>query len=149
MADTNIIRAKVEPFVCDWLRRKFGVSFSREKLLLKECESNHQFDAVSEDRRIVACIRSASGNTSGQNSPSGKLAGAFKDLYYLLLVEADIKVLVLTDSEFHEYFERGQRKNIPSSIQVLHCALPAEIEQSVRAMRKSATEEIDRGKPKT
>jgi hypothetical protein len=148
MADTNIIRTQVEPFVRDWLQQKFGVSFKRQRIALKGCEGDHQFDAVSEDLGIVACIRSASGNTSGENRPSGKLAGTFKDLYFLLLVDAATKLLVLTDSEFYDYFARGQKKHIPSTVQVLHCVLPAELEQSVRSMRKNATEEIDRGKPK-
>lgn len=86
------------------------------------------------------------GDTSGGNSPSGKLAGAFKDLYFLLLVNAQKKLLVLTDPEFHKYFMR-QKKNIPSTIQVLHCELPNELKTLVQAVRKKATEEMDRGKP--
>ena len=148
MADTNVIRTKVEPFVRGWLQQKFGVAFKRQRIGLKGCEGDHRFDAVSENHRIVVCIRSASGNTSGENRPSGKLAGTFKDLYFLLLVDAETKVLVLTDSEFFEYFSSGQKKHIPPNIQVLHCPLPAEIEQAVRDMRKHATEEIDLGKRK-
>src|SRR2546428_707934 len=62
--------------------------------------ATHEFDAVSEDGRIVASVKASSGKTSGGNVPSGKLKDAFTELHFLGLAAAQRKILVLTDESF-------------------------------------------------
>lgn len=58
MANTNAFlkKERVEPFVRTWLASKFGKPFHSEFLPLAgtKCRAaKHEFDAVSEDRKIV------------------------------------------------------------------------------------------------
>ena len=146
MANTSLLLTKVEPYVRDWLGRKFGKVFARRDLPLAGCEGEQSFDAVSEDGKVVACIRFSSGLTSGGKFPTGKRDAALRDLYFLLLANAERKLLVLTDKEFFKLFSDRRRFKIHSSIDILHCELPTELEKIVKSIRRKATEEIDMGK---
>ncbi len=53
MANTNVIKNEIQPFVREWLKQKYGVAFGRSKLPLHECEGWHDFDAVSTDGRLL------------------------------------------------------------------------------------------------
>jgi hypothetical protein len=64
MANTNEIKVKIEPYVQRCLAAKFGVAFRKRMLPLAGCAGVHEFDAVSEDGKIVAAIKSSSGATS-------------------------------------------------------------------------------------
>jgi hypothetical protein len=146
MANTNLLVTEVEPYVREWLGEKFGTTFERRDLPLEGCEAEQSFDAVSADKKIVACIRFSSGLTSGGKFPTGKRDAALRDLYFLLLVKAEKKLMVLTDREFFELFSDRKRFKIHSSIEVVHCELPADLENIVKSIRREATDEIDMGK---
>ncbi|HEV8492966.1 MAG TPA: hypothetical protein VGR76_11885, partial [Candidatus Angelobacter sp.] len=102
VANTNLIKSKIHPYVRNWLKDKYGFEFGKLALPLRDCDGKHEFDAVSSNRKIVAEIKTASGWTSGGKHPSGKRASAFEQLYFLSLAKADIKLLVITDAEFFE-----------------------------------------------
>ena len=72
MADTTYLRRIVETYVRDQLSREFGQTFSARFLSLQP-GGRHEFDAVSEDRGVVASIKAASGLTAGGRNPSGKI----------------------------------------------------------------------------
>src|SRR5271163_862052 len=101
MANTHLLKTRVEPFVREWLSQQFGQKFTCQFLQLDGCSGVHEFDAVSADKRIVCGIKSSSGITSGGRIPSGKIAGAYEELYFLASVTADQRFLVLTDEEFY------------------------------------------------
>ncbi len=67
MANTAILKTKVEPYVRDWLASKFGKPFSSEFLPLTGAKgrdgksAKHEFDAVSEDSKIVCGISHPTG----------------------------------------------------------------------------------------
>jgi hypothetical protein len=70
------------------MAENFGVKFSRERLALR-CGGVFDFDAVGEDRSIVATI-----STSGAKTASGKLARSkmlklHSDMLFLTMVEAN------------------------------------------------------------
>ncbi len=79
MANTQILKSKVESFVRDWLEARFGQPFSSRFLGLKGVQGearDHEFDAVSEDESIVCGVKTASWKTSGGKCGSGKVQGA-------------------------------------------------------------------------
>jgi hypothetical protein len=78
VANTELIKSNIHPYVRDWLKEKYGVKFGRSRLPLRGCEGVHYFDAVSSDGKIAAEIKTASGRTSGGKHPSGKRASAFE-----------------------------------------------------------------------
>src|SRR5579871_1311451 len=91
MANTDVIKSKIHPYVRNWLKERYGVAFGKGSLPLQDCEGVHQFDAVSSDGKVAAEIKTASGKTSGGKHPSGKRASAFEQLYFLSLAKADTK----------------------------------------------------------
>jgi hypothetical protein len=146
VANTELIRSKIHPYVRGWLKEKYGVAFGRSRLPLRGCEGVHYFAAVSSDGKIAAEIKAASGRTSGGKHPSGKRASAFEQLYFLSLAEAETKLLVLTDPEFLEIMKAKTAGIVPADIQLLRCPLPPELEKIVFSVTNEASEEIDRGK---
>jgi hypothetical protein len=56
MADTSYLRRQVEDYVCQKLSKEFGVSF-RLCVVKLSTGGTHEFDAVSEDSRVVAAIK--------------------------------------------------------------------------------------------
>lgn len=103
MADTSYLRSAVEGYVRDQLAAEFGQPFSARVLQLQP-GGYHEFDAVSDDGSVVASVKSASGLTSGGNIPSGRIKDCLAELYYLSLVDAPIRRLVLTTPAFFAIF---------------------------------------------
>jgi hypothetical protein len=147
MANTHLLKTKVEPFVREWLCAQFGIPFRAGFLRLHECEGSHEFDAISVDNRIVAGIKSSSGKTSGGRIPSGKISSAFEELYYLSRVDAEQKILVLTDQEFFNLMMSKTNGKLPADIRVVYCPLSPELEEIAKSIRRDASDEIDVGKP--
>jgi len=70
MANTTLLKTRVEDHVRRWLAIKFGMPFRSEFLFLSRVNgkaARHEFDAVSEDKKIVCAIKTASWKTSGGN----------------------------------------------------------------------------------
>lgn len=147
MADTHLLKTHVEPYVRQWLSDRYSQTFSRELLQLAGCSGVHEFDAVSADKRIVCGIKSSSGATSGGRNPSGKIASAYQELYFLASVDAAQRFLVLTDEEFYEILSKNMREKLSREIKLLYCPLTEELAQLVKKVRSEASSEIDRGKP--
>lgn len=101
MANTSKLRYKVEPWVRAQLEARFHQTFNSRVLELAP-GGRHEFDAVSEDGSIVVSIKTTSGLTSGGKFPGGKVNAVTAELYYLSLVNAPTKVLILTNPEFHD-----------------------------------------------
>lgn len=147
MANTHLLKTRVEPFVREWLSGEFGQKFTCQFLQLAGCSGFHEFDAVSADKRIVCGIKSSSGITSGGRNPSGKIAGAYEELYFLASVDADQRFLVLTDEEFYRLLSEKMREKLTRQTRLLYCPLTEELAQLVKKIRSDASGEIDRGKP--
>ncbi len=146
MADTRVLKLKVEPFVRERLEAEFGQPFSQQFLPIGTradgSEAMHEFDAVSADRRIVAGIKSSSGRTSGGRRPSGKIAAAYKELYLLSLVDADRRILVLTDPEFHEIMVSDCDGKLAPGLELMFMGLPPELKVQVQAVHGAASQEM-------
>ncbi len=145
MANTTLLKTKVEEHVRSWLTQKFGKLFRSEFLELsgvKGHPAKHEFDAVSEDRKIVCGIKTASWTTSGGKRGSGKVQGAYAELYFLSHVEAEQKHLVLTDHEFFENLRRDSQGKLAPDIDLLWCELPEHLQREVAAIRAESQREL-------
>ncbi len=148
MAKTTRLR-EVELFVRKELERHYaGHTFTEKPLpLCKRRDGTsafHKFDAVSEDNTIVASIKSHSWKTRGGKHPAGKIAGLFQALYFLSLVNAQNKLLILTDKEAYDGFLRVSDGKISNDIEIRLCPLPPELEVMVNKVRQQASEEMYR-----
>ena len=146
MANTRYLTTVVETWVRSQLDERFGQTFDKRRLRLITGR-DVEFDAVSADASIVAAIKTSSGLTSGGNFPTGKVNSCIADLWYLNLVEAPRRLLVLTNPMFYEIFAARMEGAIPSGIEVLVLPLSAEIQSEVDRVVKTASAEMGRAPP--
>jgi len=86
MADTRILKTKIEPDVRGWLSKKLGKPFRSEFLIpsrVKDKLARHEFDALSEERTVVCAIETASWNTSSGKPRDGRFHGAYAEIHFL------------------------------------------------------------------
>lgn len=148
MAKTTDLR-EVELFARRQLRRDYpSHNFGEKALSLrKKRDGNyavHKFDAVSEDNTIVASIKSHSWLTSGGNLPSGKIGQIYQSLYFLSLVEARTKLLILTDREAYDGFLAVSDGKIAEGIDIKFYQLPPELQLLVKDVHRKASQEMSR-----
>ena len=98
------VRRDKEEKVRKILERRFGMKFQRGTL--PSSGTDHEFDAISEDKRIVAEVKS-----NGLNRRTGALRSAVRDnltaaCMFLLTTKARKRLLILTDDETHQHFTR-------------------------------------------
>jgi hypothetical protein len=141
MANTNLLGREVEQEVRESLTHEFGVRFGPKRLPLLSGGQFH-FDAVSPDEQIVAAIKSSRGTTRGGKPPTGAIKAAIADLYYLTLVRADRRLLILTDPGFHERLSRDLRQRIAPGLELKHVALSPELNERVQAALDFASNEM-------
>lgn len=143
VANTSYLRYTVEPWVRDRLAERFGQRFAPLVLPLAP-GGTHEFDAVSEDGRIVASIKANSGLTSGGNHPTGKVATCLNEVYFLTLVDADVRLLVLTNPDFHTIFTKVTAGQIAPGIGVELLPLPSDMQRTVDGVTALASREMSR-----
>jgi hypothetical protein len=141
MANTKYLRYAVEPWVRQQLERQYGKPFHAKVLPLSPGGA-HEFDAVSGDGSIVGSIKANSGLTSGGNHPTGKVATVLNEVYFLTLVEAQQRLLVLTNPEFHEIFVRTTRGQIVTDVEILLVPLPPGMQAIVDGVVRVASQEM-------
>ena len=145
MANTALLRYEVEPYIRAQLETKFGKVFRSQRLPL-QAGATREFDAVSDDGSVVVSIKTSSRLTSGGNLPGGKIKAAIADLYYLNLISAPTRWLVLTNAEFYEIFSRVMNGAVSPGIEVRLMPLSAELQSRVDRVIAAAVDEMDRGK---
>lgn len=141
MADTSLLGAEVEDAVRAELCRELGVDFVKKKLTLKS-GGQFNFDAVSPDGRIVVSIKSSRGTTRGGKPTTGAIKAAVADLYYLSLVDADRRILVVTDQGFFERLSHDLQQRIAPGLELKHIQLPPELDGKVNATLRRASDEM-------
>ncbi|PYU23539.1 MAG: hypothetical protein DMG30_11190 [Acidobacteria bacterium] len=87
-------------------------------------------------------VKTASWKTSGKKRGSGKVQGAYTELYFLDHVEAKQKYLILTDPEFFRCFTRETQGRLAASLALLHCPLPEELCREITAIRVKSRSEL-------
>jgi len=145
MADTTYLKGTVECYVRECLAKKFGRPFSSKFLPLARVQGEahtHEFDAVSEDGKIVCSIKTASWKTGGGKRGSGKIQGAYAEIYFLDHVDAEQKYLVLTDAEFYENLKRNLQGRLAPGVNLMNCELPEDLKREVDKIRVTARGEL-------
>lgn len=99
MADTRA-QLEVEDWIREkWMPRQFACAFYRNRLLLT-CGGVFDFDAVSQDRKIAACISRSGGKTATGKHAVGKVLKLRSDMLFLLLAkEPERRIIVLTEPD--------------------------------------------------
>jgi hypothetical protein len=141
MANTRYLRQEVESYVRRRLAEEFGQPVTAEFLDLRT-GGRHEFDAVAADRTVVASVKSASGLTSGGRNPAGKIKDCVAELYYLSLVAAPTRRLILTTPAFFELFVRKTAGAVAEGIDVVCMPLPAEMQEQVDVVVREASREV-------
>jgi hypothetical protein len=141
VANTTYLRQVVEGYVREQLTEEFSQPFSPKFLPLLP-GGRHEFDAVSADGHVVVSIKSASGLTAGGRVPSGKIKDCLAELYYLSLVEAPVRRLVLTTPAFFQLFTRTTVGAVATGIEVACVPLPAMIQAEVDRVVEEASREV-------
>ncbi|HEV8440634.1 MAG TPA: hypothetical protein VGT40_21300 [Methylomirabilota bacterium] len=142
MVDTRV-QLEVEDWVRrEWMPPKFGQQFFRERVRLTSggvCD----FDAVSADRRIVAAISTSGAVTARGKYAVGKMLKVRSDMYFLLLADAERRIVVLTERDMHnQCMKEASGGRVPPSIEFVHAEIPLELETLLRASRDSASGEV-------
>jgi hypothetical protein len=141
MADT---RTQLE--VEDWIRRNwmpthFGMKFGRERLRLQS-GGVFDFDAVSDDRSIVATISTSGSKTSGGNGAVGKILKLRSDILFLTMTEAKRRIVVLTEKDMFDQCEKEFASGrVPREIEFICAPIPDELRTRLVAARLKASGE--------
>jgi hypothetical protein len=141
VADTRI-QLEAEDWVRrEWMRERFGVRFSRERVRLSS-GGVFDADAVSEDARIVAAITTSGARTSSGRPGVGKMLKVRADMYFLLLAETERRIVVLTERDMLEQCKKEQAGGrVPTTIEFVHAELPPELRARLGASRGVASRE--------
>jgi hypothetical protein len=142
MADSDV-QLEVEDWVRrEWLPRKYAQEFQSKSPRLKS-GGTFIFDAVSADRQIVANISTSSGITSGGKRPSAKLQKLRADMLFLLLVEAEKRLIVLTENDMFTLCQKEKNNGrVPAEIEFLCAELPDDLSSELSKARKRASLEV-------
>ncbi|MEA2621830.1 MAG: hypothetical protein QOH61_740 [Chloroflexota bacterium] len=88
----------------------------------------------------MVSIKANSGLTSGGNHPTGKVATCLNEVYFLTLVDADVRLLVLTNPGFHALSTRTTAGQIAPGIGVESLPLPSDMQRTVDGITELARE---------
>ena len=117
----------------EWLESKYNQDFAMKKLLVGTKSDGtsalHSFDLVSEDNQIVAEVKSHRLTKSG-NNPSGKVSDTYQACSMLEKVDAQKKLLVLTDCDFFKLFKRCSDGKISRQIELVLLKMDNETKSS-------------------
>ncbi len=141
MADTSYLRRVVEPYVRQELGRRYDTVFL-PKVLGLVSGGQREFNAVSHSGAVVASITSAGGKTVSGNVSPGKVRIAESELYYLTLVDAATRLLVVTSPEFFSLLNKRLDGKLAPGISLELVELPEEMAEQVARVRAEASIEM-------
>jgi len=145
MANTNKLKTLVEPYVRAWLATKHDIEIKdHEKEMLLVTGGLHRFDIVSTDGSVVAGIKTSAlrDKTSKGVVGTGVIKSTFTELYFLSLVKAKKKYMILTDKGFYEYFIEYSIGKVATGIEIIHCPLSEEIYARIKDVHERCRNEI-------
>jgi len=142
MADTRI-QIQVEDWIRrNWMPKKFGQKFYRERLQLSS-GGVFDFDAVSADNKIAATISTSSARTASGKQGIGKLLKIRSDMYFLLLAKTQRRLVILTEQDMYDRcMVELQNGRVPSSIEFIHAQIPQELDDKLISARRRASNEV-------
>lgn len=143
MADTRI-QVEVEDWVREnWMAKTFDRQFYRNRLKLSS-GGVFDFDAVSEDKSIAACISTSSERTSGGKLAVGKMMKLRSDMLFLhLALGLSKRLIVLTEEGMFAHCEKERKGGrVPLDIEFILASLPADLRERLAQARKIASQEV-------
>jgi hypothetical protein len=140
MADTAGMQQAIA-YVREELSRELGSDVDKRRVKLRSGGSR-TFNAVSSDHQMIATITNMSGLTSGGKKPVGKLKNAISELYYLSLVDAPHRVLIVTSPDFFELITGEMSGAIADGLEIRHVPLPPALVAEISAVSARASREF-------
>jgi hypothetical protein len=147
VADTRV-QLEIEDWVREnWMRHQFNRPFYRNRLRLST-GGFFDFDAVSEDKTIAACISTSAARTSSGNFGSGKLLKIRSDMLFLHLIEnVQRRLLIFTDQTMHSAcLKEVTGGRAPRDIDFLLASIPDQLQLRLVEARAVASREVTREK---
>ena len=142
MADTRVQLAVEDWVRREWMPEQYGRRFARERLFL-DPGGVFDFDAVSDDRNIVANISTSGSKTASGKHAVGKILKVRSDIYFLLLAKANRKLMLLTEQEMYkQWLKECDNGRVPNSIEFVHVEIPGDLDDRLRASRSKASLEV-------
>jgi hypothetical protein len=143
MADTRV-QLEIEDWIREhWMAKSFGQAFYRNRLKLSS-GGVFDFDAVSEDKTVAACISTSGGKTSRGNAAVGKLLKIRSDILFLYLATGlKRKLVILTEYDMHKVCQKEKiGGRMPPEIELHHVALPNDLQKRLLIARAAAAREM-------
>src|SRR5258708_2778911 len=141
MADTRT-QLEVEDWVRrNWMQTQYKMNFSRERLPLSS-GGVFDFDAVSDDRSIVATISTSGAKTAAGKHAVGKILKLRSDMLFLTLVDAERRIIVLTERDMCDQCEKeAAGGRVPREIEFVCAVIPNELRARLVDARTKASGE--------
>ncbi|MGB8369178.1 MAG: hypothetical protein ACLPYZ_15105 [Limisphaerales bacterium] len=141
MADSKI-QAQAEKWIREtWLPKHFNWSFHKGQLRLSS-GGLFEFDAVSDDQKLIASISTNGGITAAGRKATPKLNKVRSDILFLLLCEANRRLVLLTDKAMFDLCEQERiNGRMPLQVEFIHATLPPDLEEQCKAARQIAAQE--------
>jgi hypothetical protein len=142
LADSRT-RLKIEKWIREvWLPQKYEQEFSAEHLQLSS-GGYFDFDAVSADGTIVASISTSSARTRSGRRATGKIHKLRGDMLFLLMVQADKRIIVLSEKDMCDYLiKEKDNGRVPPEIEFVHASIPEDLKKELNAAKKIAAQEV-------
>lgn len=145
MANTNLLK-DIEHYVRHWCSKKYGIEFeTNEKEIQLVTGGIHRFDVVAKDGSVIAGVKTSTLRENGRVGV-GTIKSTFTELYFLSLVKANKRLMILTDQGYYTHFRKVSNAKVAEGIEIIYCPLPEEIERNIAIIHKNCREEIGKKK---
>jgi hypothetical protein len=119
----------------------FNAKFSRERLPIRS-GGVFDFDAVSEDHKIVVTISTSGAKTSSGKYAVAKILKLRSDMLFLTMVDASQRVIVLTENDMFEQCKKeAEGGRVPPEITFVCAEIPQELQTKLVNARSKAAKE--------
>jgi hypothetical protein len=143
MADTRV-QGIIENWVrYAWMPVEFGRGFEKKKCKLVS-GGFFEFDAVSEDGAIVACISTSQCRTARGKHAVGKVMKLRSDMLWLSeAADVSRRLLVLTEEDMLDYCQKQRAAGrLPRCIELVGVPLPPDLAAQLVEARRNASVEV-------
>ncbi len=143
MANTRV-QSEVEEWVrSNWMPEHLGIESSRRDMVLAS-GGKCSFDAVSVDGKVVAMISTSNAQTASGKRAVAKLIKIRADIYFLLLVNAVRRLVILTEFDMFELCKKEQAElgRVPLAIEFRHAQLSEGLKKQLEASKQIASREV-------
>lgn len=142
MANTNV-QIEIEDWLrSNWLPRVYGQRFRRERLRLN-AGGVFDFDAVSDDDKIIVNISTSSALTAKGKLGVGKMHKIHSDIMFLMMVNCDKKIILLNEKDMYDQcVKEKEAGRLPNEIYFELAELPDDLRTKLNAARLEASKEV-------